>query len=69
MKVLRKQANSKSCIICGMDNPLGVKAPFYEMEDNSVVTLFSYRSVTTPSSRCFLTAANTRATPAERTAA
>ena len=44
MKVLRKQANSKSCIICGMDNPLGVKAPFYEMEDNSVVTLFSYRS-------------------------
>ena len=44
MKVLRKQANSKSCIICGMDNPLGVKAPFYEMEDDSVVTLFSFRS-------------------------
>lgn len=44
MKVLRKQSNSRSCIICGMDNPLGVKAPFYEMEDNSVVTLFGYRA-------------------------
>ena len=39
MKVLRKQANSRSCIICGMNNPLGVKALFffkqktaYEME-------------------------------------
>lgn len=42
MKVLRKQTNSKSCIICGLDNPAGVKAPFYEMEDGSVVTLFSY---------------------------
>ncbi len=44
MKVLKKQANSKSCIICGMNNPAGVKAPFYEMEDGSVVTLFTYSS-------------------------
>ena len=44
MKVLKKQANSKSCIICGMNNPSGVKAPFYEMEDGSVVTLFTYSS-------------------------
>ena len=42
MKVIKKQNNSKSCIICGMQNSAGVKAPFYEMEDGSVVTLFSY---------------------------
>ena len=42
MKVIKKQTNSKSCIICGLDNAAGVKAPFYEMEDGSVVTLFSY---------------------------
>lgn len=44
MKVVKKQTNSKNCIICGMSNPAGVKAPFYEMEDDSVVTLFSYSS-------------------------
>lgn len=44
MKVVKKQTNSKNCIICGMSNPAGVKAPFYEMEDGSVVTLFSYSS-------------------------
>ena len=44
MKVIKKQTNSKSCIICGMQNPAGVKAPFYEMEDGSVVTLFSFSS-------------------------
>lgn len=31
------------CVICGMDNPFGVKAPFYNMEDGSVMTLFRYR--------------------------
>lgn len=45
MKVLKKQTNSKMCIICGMDNELGVKAPFYEMEDNSVVSVFKYKEV------------------------
>lgn len=42
MKVVRKQANSKKCIICGIENPFGLKAPFYEMEDGTVVTLFQY---------------------------
>lgn len=42
MKVLRKQANSKLCFICGMENEFGLKAPFYEMEDNSVVSIFAY---------------------------
>lgn len=33
------------CIICGLDNDAGVKAPFYSMEDGSVMTVFSFREV------------------------
>ncbi len=43
MKVAWKQRNSKMCIMCGLDNEYGVRAPFYSMEDGSVATLFSYR--------------------------
>ena len=43
MKVISKQDNSKMCIICGMDNPLGVQAQFYNMEDGSVMTPFRFR--------------------------
>ncbi|MCI8308920.1 MAG: PaaI family thioesterase [Clostridia bacterium] len=43
MKVIGKQKNSKMCIICGMDNPIGLKAQFYNMEDESVMTIFKYR--------------------------
>lgn len=42
MKVIQKQRNSKMCIMCGLDNSAGVRAPFYSMEDGSVVTRFSY---------------------------
>lgn len=42
MKVISKQKNSRMCFICGMDNPIGLKAPFYNMEDGSVITLFSF---------------------------
>lgn len=42
MKVVGKQRNSKMCIICGMDNPIGLHAQFYNMEDGSVITLFRY---------------------------
>lgn len=45
MKVLKKQSNSKMCIICGIENEAGIKAPFYEMEDNSVVTIFEYKEI------------------------
>ena len=44
MKVLKRQPNSHKCLICGLDNPYGVKASFYEMEDNSVVSIFKYES-------------------------
>ncbi len=43
MKVLSKQRNSKMCMICGLDNEYGLKAPFYNMEDGSVMTIFNYR--------------------------
>ncbi|HIS68202.1 MAG TPA: PaaI family thioesterase [Candidatus Gallacutalibacter stercoravium] len=44
MKIISKQNNSRMCVICGLDNPFGVQAPFYVMEDNSVMTQFSYRA-------------------------
>lgn len=43
MKVVSKQRNSKMCFICGMDNPIGMKAQFYNMEDGSVMTPFICR--------------------------
>lgn len=44
MKVVSKQNNSHMCLICGMNNELGVKAQFYNMEDGSVGGLFSFRT-------------------------
>ena len=43
MKVVSKQTNSKMCIICGLENSLGVKADFYNMEDGSVGAKFKFR--------------------------
>jgi len=39
-RVKRKQPNSKMCLVCGMKNPLGLKAFFYELENDEVVALF-----------------------------
>ena len=44
MKVLHKQANSHDCIICGIDNEGGLHASFYEMEDDSLIGLFTYKA-------------------------
>lgn len=33
------------CIICGLNNEAGIKAPFYNMEDGSVATLFQFRDI------------------------
>lgn len=43
MKVLRTQRNSKYCIICGMENPMGLKAPFYVLDNDSVASVFTFR--------------------------
>ena len=37
LKVLNKQNNSGDCIICGVNNPLSVKASFYEVEGEYIV--------------------------------
>lgn len=42
MKVISKQRNSRMCIICGLDNPAGVQAPFYNMEDGTVMSRFKF---------------------------
>ncbi len=45
MKVLSKQRNSKMCFICGMDNPIGFRAPYYNMEDGSVISPFEFKEI------------------------
>lgn len=41
-KVIGKQRNCRMCFVCGMDNPIGLKAQFYNMQDGSVMTPFRY---------------------------
>ena len=43
MKVLNMQKNSRYCIICGLDNPLGLKATFYNLDDDSVASVFTFK--------------------------
>ena len=43
MKIVSKQNNSHMCLICGMNNDLGVKGQFYNMEDGSVGGLFTFK--------------------------
>lgn len=45
MKVSGKQRNSRMCFICGMENPVGLKSQFYNMEDGGVLTIFKYLPV------------------------
>jgi uncharacterized protein (TIGR00369 family) len=39
-KIVNKQHNSKKCIVCGLDNDLGLKAAFYELENGELVAVF-----------------------------
>ena len=43
MKVISKQTNSRYCVICGIENPFGVNANFYNMEDESVCALLTFK--------------------------
>ena len=40
-KVLKKQNNSRMCLVCGMKNDLGAKASFYELDNGELVAEFS----------------------------
>ena len=35
--MLKKQPNSRMCFVCGLENPIGLHASFYEDEDGRVV--------------------------------
>lgn len=39
-QVKKKQQNSRKCLVCGLKNELGLKAAFYELENNEVVAIF-----------------------------
>ncbi|HBW38244.1 PaaI family thioesterase [Desulfosporosinus sp. BICA1-9] len=38
--VMKRQQNSKKCIVCGLENDLGLKASFYELENGELVAIF-----------------------------
>ena len=38
--VRRKQQNSKMCLVCGLKNPYGLKASFFELENGELVCIF-----------------------------
>ena len=40
LRVTRKQENSRMCFVCGMRNPFGIKAYFYELENGEVMATF-----------------------------
>ena len=42
---MSKQRNSKMCIVCGMENPIGLKAQFYNMEDESVLAKGNFERI------------------------
>lgn len=39
-KVIKKQQNSKMCLVCGLENQLGLKASFYELGNDELVAIF-----------------------------
>jgi len=41
--VVKKQQNSKKCLVCGLKNDLGLKASFYEMDNDELIAIFKPR--------------------------
>jgi len=39
--VVEKQNNSRLCFVCGINNEFGLKASFYEIENEELVAIFS----------------------------
>lgn len=39
-RIIRKQPSSKMCLVCGMKNPFGLKAFFYETEKKELIAVF-----------------------------
>lgn len=40
-KVARKQQNSANCLVCGLNNDLGLKAAFFELDNGEMVAIFT----------------------------
>jgi acyl-coenzyme A thioesterase PaaI-like protein len=40
LQIKAKQENSKMCLVCGLKNPFGLKAWFYELENQELLALF-----------------------------
>ncbi len=40
-RVLKKQPNSKMCLVCGLRNGLGLSASFYELEGGELLGVFT----------------------------
>lgn len=41
VKIKKKQNCAKNCMVCGRENPFGLKADFYELEDGRVAAVAS----------------------------
>jgi len=39
-RVIKKQQNSKNCLVCGLANDFGLKSSFYELENGELVGMF-----------------------------
>jgi acyl-coenzyme A thioesterase PaaI-like protein len=39
-RVVRKQPNSRMCLVCGLKNPFGLKGAFYELEGGELLCRF-----------------------------
>jgi uncharacterized protein (TIGR00369 family) len=42
-KVTGKQQNSRMCFVCGLSNPAGLRAAFYELESGELMATFTAR--------------------------
>ena len=42
-KVTKKQYNSKMCLVCGLKNPYGLHAHFYELDNGELLAIFRPR--------------------------
>jgi acyl-coenzyme A thioesterase PaaI-like protein len=43
-KVTAKQPNSKMCLVCGLKNPFGLHAAFYELDNSELLAIFKPRA-------------------------
>ncbi|NTV15127.1 MAG: PaaI family thioesterase [Desulfobulbaceae bacterium] len=43
-QVVKKQYNSRMCLVCGLRNDLGLKSAFYELDSGELLAVFSPRA-------------------------